>query len=258
MDEKRINKIGQAMIWVIIAIGLVASIVLLFLLRDKILKPSIEERVGDDPKSFIDNCVAKNVENAVDILLPQGGFIKPEHFNSYNGFNVSYLCYNAGNYHPCINEHPLLLEEINEEIKQYIAPKIDGCFEDLKKEFEKRQGEVNLGEMKLDVKIAPKRIFVNIKINLNQKMKEQSKSYNEFDSEIISPVYDLARLALEIANQEAKYCYFEYVGYMILYPKFKIGRDSLSDSTEIYTIKDKKSSKEMNIAIRSCAIPPGL
>ena len=63
---------------------------------------------------------------------------------------------------------------------------------------------------------------------------------------------------MEISNQEAKYCYFEYVGYMLLYPKMDIEKFAMSDSTKIYTLKDKKSDKEMNIAIRSCAIPPGI
>ena len=79
-----------------------------------------------------------------------------------------------------------------------------------------------------------------------------------FDVQIISPLYDLVNVAVEIANQEAKYCYFEYVGYQVLYPNFDIRKFAFSEGTKIYTIKDKYSDKEMNIAIRSCAIPPGI
>jgi hypothetical protein len=45
---------------------------------------------------------------------------------------------------------------------------------------------------------------------------------------------------------------------MILYPRFDIRKVAMSDSTKIYTIEDKYSEKEMNIAIRSCVIPPGI
>ena len=70
-------------------------------------------------------------------------------------------------------------------------------------------------------------------------------------------MYDLASVANEIASQEAKFCYFEYVGFNILYNDFDIRKDTLSDSTKIYTIKHKKTAAEMNIAVRGCAIPAG-
>ena len=258
MAEKiKINKRGQMAIWVIVAMAFVISIVLFFFLRGDI-KPETGERIEENPTGFVSNCVRGSVNDVIDIILAQGGFANPEHSKYYNGINISYLCYNAGNYNPCINEHPILINEIKEEIKNYIAPKVEQCFQDYKSEIKKRNAEIELGVMNLELKLAPDRIFVNIEREVDIKSKEQSFSYDRFDVEIISPLYNIARVAMEIASQEAKYCYFEYVGYMILYPKFIIERDSLSDSTEIYIIKDKKSRKEMNIAIRSCAIPPGL
>ncbi len=257
MAYERLEKKGQAMILVIIALALVAIIILFFVLREKV-KPEIPEKVEEDPKSFIDECTRRNVNEVVDIILPQGGFVKPGHVKTYNGINVSYLCYNKGNYLPCVNEHPLFLSEIKEEIKNYIKPKIDKCFSDYKAEMEKRQNKVSLGEMKLDVELGPGRIYVDIDRKVNVVGKEVSLNFHTFDSEIISPVYDLGRVAMEIASQEAEYCYFEYNGYMILYPKYKIKLTQMSDSTRIYSMTDKKSGKEINIAIRGCAIPPGL
>jgi hypothetical protein len=37
-----------------------------------------------------------------------------------------------------------------------------------------------------------------------------------------------------------------------------IKKNTLSDYTRLYKITDKASGKEMNIAIRSCAMPVGL
>lgn len=258
MDIKELNKKGQMMIWVIVALGLVIIIIIFFLFRGGVVKPGIEERVEEDPRGFISDCTERYADESVDIMLPQGGFIEPEHAKMYEGINVSYLCYNSGNYNPCINEHPLLVNEIKNEMKDYIVPRVEQCFNDYKTEIEKRQGKVDLGTMALGINFAPDRIFVSIDRDVNLRIKEQSYNYNKFDIEMISPVYNLARVAMEIASQEAKYCYFEYVGYMILYPEFKIERDILSDYSEIYSIEDKKSGKKMNIAVRSCAIPPGL
>ncbi len=257
MDFKRLNEKGQMMVWVIIAFAIIIIIIIFFLFRGRVNKLDSGAGIEEDLRGFISNCVKKYVNEVVDIMLPQGGFIKPEHTKMYNGLNVSYLCYNSGNYNPCINEHSLLINEIKSEIKGYIEPRIEQCFQDYKREIEKRQGSINLDVMMLDVDLVPDRIFVSIVRDVNLEIKEQNYNYDKFNAEIINPVYNLARVAMEIASQEAKYCYFEYVGYMILYPEFKISRDVMSDSTEIYSLKDKKSGKEMNIAIRSCAIPPG-
>ena len=86
----------------------------------------------------------------------------------------------------------------------------------------------------------------------------QTMKYNEFNADIKSPLYNLAKIAIEIASQQAKFCYFEYVGYMILYPRYSIDVFAMSDSTKIYSIEDRESGKKLNIAIRSCAIPPGI
>ncbi|MEK6844026.1 MAG: hypothetical protein AABX83_01220 [Nanoarchaeota archaeon] len=257
MVEKEINKKGQVTILAIVAIAIVAVIIIFFIYKSKIAGPNIKN-IEENPSLFIEECVQKNVNDAIDILLPQGGFISSGHSKIYNDINVSYLCYNAGNYIPCVNEHSLFLTEIKNEIKNYAAPRIDKCFQDYKREVEDRQGIINLGEMAFIVELVPDRVFVNIKRDVNVNFKEQSYNYNNFDFEIISPIYNLARIAMEIASQEAKYCYFEYIGYTILYPRYKIQRFTMSDNTEIYSIKDKRSEKEMNIAIRSCAIPPGL
>lgn len=256
MAKEIINRKGQVAVWVIIAIFLVASISLFFFIERRVSVPT-EVVAGEmNPKQFIDKCVRKYANEAVDIMLPQGGFINPGHSKLYKNTNVGYLCYNSGNYNPCINEHSVLINEIKEEIKNYINPRVEQCFNDYKREIERRNSIVKFSEMSLDVEIVPGRIFVNIERNATISINEQSYSYNTFNIEIINPIYNLARVAMEIASQEAKYCYFEYVGYMILYPEFKISRDVMSDSTEIYAIKDKKSEKELNIAIRSCAIPP--
>ncbi|MDO8509392.1 MAG: hypothetical protein Q7S27_06960 [Nanoarchaeota archaeon] len=257
MDEKRIEKKGQATIWVIVAISLVAVIILLFIFRGKVVKTDLIDSVEENPGSFIDNCARNAVNEVVDIILPKGGFVNPSHTKMHKGENISYLCFNAGNYNPCINEHPLYLTEIKREVETYITPKIEECFETYKLEMEKRGSIVEIGIMDVDVELVPDRVFVLIQRKVNIESREQSYSYNNFDVEIISPLYNLGRIGAEIASQEAEYCYFEYVGYMILYPKFKIGRDITSDSTKIYSIKDKKSGKELKIAIRSCAIPPG-
>ena len=252
---QRKNKKGQAMIWVFVAILIVAGIAMLFLF---VKGPGLLTQTEFEPKSYIEKCVRKSTNDAIDIMLPQGGFIAPRNYKTYYGKNAAYLCENIGYFAPCISQHPMLLNEMKKEITNYTSPEIEQCFSDLKKELEKRDNSVVYGSTLLNVSLGPDRVYVDVIKRISITKGENTQSFDNIRVEIISPLYDLGSVAIEIASQEAKYCYFEYVGYMLLYPRFDIQKFAFGDSTKIYTIKDKNTDKEMNIAIRSCAIPPGL
>ena len=249
------NKGAQVAIWIILAILLVVSIIIFALLNRE---PGLTSQELLNPKAYIEKCTRQSVNEALDPILEQGGFIEPENYKLYNGIKATYLCQNIGYYKPCINQHPLLLNEIKKEVYSYVKPRIEQCFSQLKENYEKRGYDVSLGDMSLDVSLAPSRVFVDIDRVLVISRGEEVNRYEKFKAEIVSSVYDIGSVAIEIASQQAKYCYFEYVGYMILYPRFSIDVYSMSDSTKIYTIEDEYSNEKMNIAIRSCAIPPGI
>jgi hypothetical protein len=87
---------------------------------------------------------------------------------------------------------------------------------------------------------------------------ESSKTINEFKSVIINPAYDLSKIAIEIASQESKYCNFEILGFMLLYPQYSIDKFRTHDSNSVYTIREIASNKEFIFAIRSCPMPGGV
>ena len=63
------------------------------------------------------------------------------------------------------------------------------------------------------------------------------------------------KLSEQIVNKEAKTCDFEFLGYMLLYPEYKIDKFQTKDLSEIYIIKHKKSNEEFRFALRGC-VPP--
>ena len=249
------NKKGQVVIWVIIAMALVGSMILFFTLERK---PTILNGQDFSPESFIQGCSEKAVNEAVDLMLPQGGFVSPNNTILFNNINVAYLCENQGFYKSCINQHPALINELRSEIKKYIMPKIENCFSNLKSDVERKNSDITLGNMEIDVNLGPNRVILNIDRKVTISKDSETKTFENFEINVINSIYDIANVAIEIASQEAKYCYFEYVGYSVLHTRFGIRKTSDSNSNKIYTIKDKYSDKEMNIAIRSCAIPPGI
>jgi len=249
------NKKGQIAIWVIMAIVIVVIISMLFLFNKKPIAIKTDEI---NVQNQIDKCARDAANEAVDKMLPQGGFIEPTNYKTYNNIKVSYLCQNNGYFKPCISQHPMLLNEEIKEIKDYVEPRVEQCFLSTKQELEKRKYSVEMKPMQLNVSLGTNRIYVYINREISVSKNEQAQKFETYNVELTNPLYDLSKVAIEIASQEAKYCYFEYVGYMILYPRFSIQKFAISDSTKIYTIEDKQSKKEMNIAIRSCAITPGI
>jgi len=259
MDVK-MNKAGQVTIWIILAVILIA-VVLLFLALDEEQIPLIATQgaPGFAPETFIQTCVEEYVEDATRVMLPQGGFISPKNTVGYNGTEVEYLCENIGFYEPCINQHPVLLKEISQQIEDHVDSEIGNCFNELETVIENRQGDISFGfGHEIDVRLGEDRIFVDIEKDITITEREDRRVFGGFSFEITNPIYNLATIALEIAAQEADYCYFEFVGYGLVYPRYKIIPYYMSDPTVIYTIIDTRLDKQMSIAIRSCAIPAGI
>ena len=142
---EEVNRKGQVTIFVIIAVLIVAVILVLVSLGgEDIITPFVGREIS--PGSFIEDCTEDAVSDVLDVMIPQGGFIQPETYKVYNDINVVYLCLEKGNFRPCVNQHPLLLNEISLELKNNITPVINDCYLDMKDELEKRQNEVDIGD----------------------------------------------------------------------------------------------------------------
>ncbi|MBU0760381.1 MAG: hypothetical protein KJ600_01600 [Nanoarchaeota archaeon] len=261
MDEKM--KGGQATMWIVLAIVLLASVILFFLLSGdvKIIKPS----TGDAPfeiQTFLESCASTSVSEAVDIMLPHGGFIQPRNIIRFDGGNVEYICDTIQAYDPCIQQHPMLINEMEMEIKNYIFDELEDCFGEMAEKYGARGWEMTFASsLDFDVDLMPGKVVLDVRKEIVIDWEGDKKTFKEFDVEIKSPLYDLAKVALEIAAQEGKpgQCYFENVGYSLTYPRYNIELYNLfPDGTKIFTINDKKSGKFMRIATRSCVVPRGI
>ncbi|MCA9485376.1 MAG: hypothetical protein KC506_00865 [Nanoarchaeota archaeon] len=250
---------GQVGIWVILGVVILALVIFLFYFRGEINPEVVPTGESLNEKTFIERCVEENVNEATEILLPQGGFVNPVNSRKYNRTEVEYLCENKGNYETCINQHPLLIKEIEKEIDNYISPRIENCFEELVSESQKDGVEAVIGSgSNIEVNLVQDKVIVSVDKKITFIENGQNRDVRDYKIEVVNSAYNLAVIAMEIAGQEAKHCYFEYVGFGAIYPRYKIKPFGISDSTTIYEIRDNKSNQIMRIAVRSCAIPPGI
>ena len=249
------NKRGQVFVWVIIALVIVVTIFFIIFAR----KQTEDVKPGEQ-RGFvfsIRECLKNSIDKNTNLILKNGGFVEAKNYVNYSGKEIEYLCKTDNYYESCNTLHPTYISEIQDEYSRELKKDSEKCFTSLSGELERNKYKVEYGENRINVAIAPDRVFVYI--NKTVKIsREDEQNYDEFNFEFSNPVYNLAEIANEIVFQESKYCYFDNLGYQILYNQVEIEKDNLNDGTRIYTIKDKHSGKELNIAIRGCVIPPGI
>jgi hypothetical protein len=256
MDSKM--KRAQVTIWIILALMLVGAILLfLFLQRDLTVDVF---RSSTEINSFIARCVEPSIQEARDIMLPRGGLLEKHNTVLFNFQEVEYLCANMGFYERCVNQHPLLIQEMEDELEDYLKPRVDICFNELREYIENGGESFTFSQdYDLEVSVVPENIIVDINRNSRYVTKQGEESdIEEYRAEFPSGAHGLATVALEIAAQEATYCYFESTGFSLYYPRYKISRHQLSNPVKIYEIKDTSTNEYMMIAIRSCAMPAGV
>ena len=243
---------AQVTMFIIMAILLVAGIIaLVFFLGGKYQQSSSE-----NPKAYIEKCARDAVSASAEKILSGGGKIQPEFFLLYKDEKYNYLCYQKNYYFPCINQYPNIKNGIENEIKKDTEQAIKECFEELKEDYERKGFDVEDGDLDYEIELMSNKIFIKINKKLSIS-KESSQSFEDFGTSILSPVYNLAMIARNIVNQESEFCNFEYNGYMILYPEYRIKRIDYIDS-KIYRLMDIKSGKIFKFAVRSCAQPGGI
>lgn len=247
-------KKGQVTIFIVVGVIIIVGILIgLFFLGDM----NISSTVSDDPRVFIKSCVEDSVEESLNKMLNNGGEILPSLAISYQGKEWNYLCHSADYYLGCYNLHPMLESQIENQIIMDTSEDIKNCFDSMREEFEDRGYDVSGGATEYSIDLLPG--YVDIKLNkqISVSNKESALEFDDFGFEIISSIYDLVEIARLVSNDESQFCNFEYNGYMLLYPQFDIRRIDYRDS-KLYRIKDRNTKEEFRMAIRSCAMPPGI
>lgn len=240
--------------FIILAILIVVAFILFFVLRG-FIGIATTESVETNPQRFIELCAEEELRNSVNTVLEQGGFLDPKDYKIRNDVKATYLCKNIGLFGPCINQHPMLLNEIKAELENKIKPVVDECFTELESSLQELGYDVSIGEDKgMNITLAPETVYLEIERSVSVTRSGQTTSFEKMKIPYKSSLYNLVGIAVDIVKNEARFCYFEYLGYMNLYPRYTLDLRVFSDSTKVYSIEDENTQEKMNIAIRGCAL----
>jgi len=257
------NKKAQVTIFIIIAIMIVVLVALYFLFRESIGINITDTTSEENPGTYLENCLEDSVRDVIEILSLQGGSLEPQlnisfRFNGENKKEIRYLCYNQNYYSPCVNQEPLLINTLQDEIKNEITLDVRACFDSLGKSLDDAGYVVDSTPMRnFEVTLMPNKIDINIDAEIILTKAGKRTTQDEFHAYIPTQLYGLTNVAQEIISQQARFCSFNELGYMLTYPDWSISELMTGDSTIIYSLEHRKSHEKFRFAVRGCVIPPG-
>jgi len=249
------NKRGQVTIFIIIALVIVVALMIFLFIRNK---ETVKIDVFENPQAYFKNCVQDKTDKIIQEITLSGGDIdsRISHSRSYNGKNVTYICYTSEENELCENEHPMLKEEMESEIQKKIKTEFERCFSQIKEEL--KNSNYNEGNLNFSVELSPGKVFFKVNKKISFTSKESLASYENFNFNINSNLYDFAKFAIKVSNQELNCtCKFDTCNAdTLILTKENIGYEfskPVYDSKgKIYVIKNSATSEEFVFAIRNC------
>lgn len=250
----RNNKKAQLTIFIILGVLIVLIVILLVFNQGSSIRTIIG---GKSPVEEIQDCVRDSAEEAIDLMVVQGGSLEPQNYYLYQGNKVDYLCYSNEDYKTCAVQKPLLKQSFEGELEKYLQQVSNNCLNSAKKSLEGKGYSVSFKQPEVSVQFVPNNIFIDIKSDLVLK-KEQTETYETIRVSKESKLYDLLMVASSITNWEARYGDSETLSYMMYYPSLKVEKKKQSDGTTIYILTEKNSLDKFMFASRSLVLPAGI
>ena len=251
------HKRGQVTMFVILGILVIAVIAVILYTYNSKVQPQVDKTPEFDfsktdvIKSYIEGCVEKVGNEAINLVGKQGGEINPSFYQYYYGDAVSYLCYTTEP-SSCYNKKPFLLQFVEKEINSYVLQKINSC---VNLQGIRDQGfEVQAGALTVDTKVNLYTTFIEINYPITITGKSgQSVQLNQFSKNFNVPLGRLVKVAEDIVNGEINSFqgYFNYQAYIISQNgEIEITRPTW-DKTEIYITNLRNDDYKFQFAIQN-------
>jgi len=201
---KRGNRRGQVTLFIIIGIVIVAVVLLAIFLVPKISKPKTPQSSPLNPEAYLSSCISDGIKPALDKITPQGGYLDPNPFYTFHGNKVQFLCYSENETETCVNQKPLLKEDIELQLLNNLSSIARSCVNAFKLQTENKGNIVTTcGTLLSNVSLESKRIVINVNCPIKIVTKEDENfNFNEVNVLINSNLYEQVMLAKNVVNEE--------------------------------------------------------
>jgi len=247
------GKKGQLTVFIIIGVVVIGAVLFLFLGR-KIpgIGPSERQKID------VEGCIEDSVDNALRLVLSQGGVANPTNYWEYKGNKLAFLCYTNEFSKKCINQVPFLGLEVQRGIEEFARGNVEDCFFALEQEYKDRGYQVVTGNLNFGVEIVPEKMLITVQKKITLTKDQDRQVYENFNLVRTSGLFYLLNGVHDIIENEASKCNFDVVQYSLTNPQFKVSLNTIGTEIKVYTINYKKTNEEMSFAIRSCAASPDI
>jgi len=245
---------GQVTIFVIMGLVLIVGIIG-FIYFSGGIKP--QKLIEENPQEFMKSCVEDAVENSIEVILENGGQIQMSSSTMHLGETYNYLCYSGDYFKPCYNLHPLLQYLIESEIKEDTIDDVQRCFDTIREELEDKGYSVTGEGAVYSIDLLPGIVQVNLDKKIIISRGGSLQNFEDFGSQISSPLYGMVQVTNDIINDETINCKFDHYYYMRLNSGYHIKKINF-DESRYYLVKDRQTEDIFKFAVRNCVLPPGL
>jgi len=219
------KKRGQATLFIILGIIVVAVILFYFVGRQTIFVPTATPESLRSEISSIDQeileCLSDIAPGYIERIARQGGYLATpaDTYRLYNGTPVAILCYNIENDERCRNRM-LTLKHMEEELAQHMEEDTKSCLNGVLNKRRNNKGYTILTseDPELIVTITKDKVFVNMEYPLSLKSKKTEFTVSSSGTHSLALDYPLGELydvVLDIIDFETEYGYFDQLVYML-------------------------------------------
>ena len=238
---------GQVTIFIIIGIVIVVGILSFFLWVQPTYFSEKGTAVG------FEGCVEDAVEEAIGELELKAGFVNPEFTYSYNGEDLTYLCYTNDYYETCTVQVPFLKNAFDEQMEILIRDKVDSCYDNSLGNLRSQGYSVTSGVVDYDVLIEPG----VVRVEIDAPTSVGGQQFARFNVKVNAPTYDMVMIATSILQFATKYGDADVSSMMAFYPDYIITKIKRGDGTTVYFLEHKELGNKFQFASKSLVWPAG-
>lgn len=254
---------GQITIFIIAGVLIVVAIVIFIIFFTSRGGPRDLGVSDESADAFLHSCIQEPFIQIIENVKNNGGYASPREFSKGFKFsdesssrNVTYLCYTSADYTTCVNQEPMLISSVEDEIYNELEPVISECFLELGEMYENDNYQVSMKDGSYDLRIDENRVLVEMNREISLERSGEAKRYDYFKVSLGTQLSSLLGVAQEIVNAEVESCNFDAQAYTLLYPEIRIDYYKALDGSNIYRLIDKETREEFFFATRGCVINP--